>query len=111
MFGCFLNGCEKDLKCNALAVLVQAFDRTPAITAPPRGADRPSKSRPVHCPIFLGHDQVDGFPQGLFWGVAEQSLGARVPEADAAIRAGIDDRRMAVSRKRGAKSLKMRAST
>ena len=32
----------------------------------------------------------------------------RVPEADTAIRAGIDDRRIAVSRKRGAKSLKMR---
>jgi hypothetical protein len=62
----------------------------------------------VHRPIFQGYDQVDPFAQCFFWRMTEQSLRAGIPEADAAIRAGIDDCRMAVPRESRAKSFKVR---
>ncbi len=75
----------------------------------PRHADPIARRKPgpVHRSIFLWHDQIDPFAQGFFWRMAEQSLRAGVPETDAAIRASIDDCRMAVGPESRAKSFEV----
>jgi hypothetical protein len=103
----FLNGREKDLEHNALAILVHAFDRAPAGAPAPSRADRSGEASPMHRPIFLGHDQLDASTQGFRRRVSKQSFRARIPEADAAIGAGVDDRRMTVSGEGGAKRFEM----
>src|SRR6202012_2864137 len=97
VFFSFLDGCEEDLQRDALAILMQALDRTPTSAPAPGGANRPREPSKVHRPVFLGYEHLDALAQGFVRRMTEQSFRACVPEPDLATGAGIDDRGMAVS--------------
>src|SRR5258708_1855313 len=76
----------------------------------PRHADPIARPNPAKCIARYSSGTIRStrLSHGFVWRVAEQGLGAGVPEADAAVRAGVDDRRMAVAREGRAKSFEVR---
>ena len=99
----FLHRRQENLERDPSAALMHAFNRSPGRGAAPWRAYNPFKSGPMQRPVFLRDHQIDLPVQGVFRRMAEEALGAGVPRADGAVGARVDDRGIAVARKRRAK--------